>query len=155
VLAERLWGERDFFLIDVGASGALEYHWQAFGDRLRAIRFEPLVAEATRLQEQVTSTKIQYEAAFVTCHDFDRLFPPDIRQNRIVSKNNDPFGRVSAVRALDLLRVNYTEQVFNAGAPAVYTDRHIVLDDFLPAYKHGTVDFIKIDTDGHDFEVLL
>src|SRR5215216_1816179 len=97
IVGDRLWGDSDFFLIDVGASGGIERHWSVFGDRLRAIGFEPLVAEAQRLQQRAAGTKINYEAAFVTCRDFDRLFPPELRNDRIRSKNNDPFQRASAV----------------------------------------------------------
>jgi FkbM family methyltransferase len=154
-LADRLWGERDFFLIDVGASGGLEKHWQLFGDRLRAIAFEPLVREAERLQQGAAGTKIHYEAAFVTCGSIDSLFPPDVRNDRMTSKSNDPFQRVSAVRAMALMRMNYIEQVFNAGAPAVYADRSVALDDYVPGQEQRYVDFVKIDTDGHDFPVLL
>lgn len=155
IVEGRLWGDSDFYLLDVGASGGIERHWSVFGDRLRAIGFEPLVAEAERLQQRSIGTKTTYEAAFVTCRDFDQLFPPEIRNDRTRSRNNDPFQRVSAVRAQELMRMNYAEHVFNAGAPAVYADRYVVLDDFIPVPEHPSVDFIKIDTDGHDFEVLI
>lgn len=114
-----------------------------------------MIAETERLQQQASGTKIRYEAAFVTCRDFDRLFPPELRSDHISSKNNDPFQRVSAVRAQELMRMNYAESVFNLGAPAVYTDRFVVLDDYIPTAQRSAVDFVKIDTDGHDFEVLL
>jgi FkbM family methyltransferase len=155
VLADRLWGERDFFLIDVGASGGLEKHWQLFGDRLRAIAFEPLVHEAERLQRAAAGTGVRYEAAFVTCRNYDTRFPVHLRNDRTASRNNDPFQRVSAMKAQALLQMNYVEQVFNAGAPQVYADRHVVLDDVITADDQPAVDFIKIDTDGHDFPVLL
>jgi FkbM family methyltransferase len=157
IVAERLWGESPFFLIDVGASGGIERHWAVFGDRLRAIGFEPLVAEAARLQQRSAGTKVSYEAAFVTCRHFDQLFPPELRNDRIRSKNNDPFPRVSAARAQELMRMNYAESVsvFNTGDAPTFTDRAVVLDDFIPASEHPSVDFLKIDTDGHDIEVLL
>ena len=154
ILGERLWGDRDFSLIDVGASGGIEKHWQQFGDRLTAVAFDPLVVEAERLQKAAAGTKVRYEAAFVTCRNFDVLFPPDLRNDRAKSKNNDPFTRVSAARAQALM-MNYVEQVFNSGAPAVYADRRVVLDDYIPVAEQPFVDFIKIDTDGHDFEVML
>jgi FkbM family methyltransferase len=155
VLADRLWGERDFFLIDVGASGGLEKHWQLFGDRLRAIAFEPLVHEAERLQRMAAGTGVRYEAAFVTCRNYDACFPVHLRNDRTASRNNDPFQRVSAMKAQALLQMNYVEQVFNAGAPQLYADRHVVLDDVITVDDQPAVDFIKIDTDGHDFPVLL
>jgi FkbM family methyltransferase len=155
IVADRLWGDTDFFLLDVGASGGIERHWSVFGDRLRAIGFEPLVAEAERLRQQSAGTNVSYEAAFVTCRDFDQLFPPALRNDRVRSKNNDPFQRASAVRAQELMRMNYIEAVFNLGAPTICTDRSIVLDDFIAATEQRLIDFIKIDTDGHDFEVLM
>ncbi len=155
VLAERLWGGSDLFLIDVGASGGIGAEWQVFGDRLRAVGFEPLVAEAERLQQRVEGSKLRYEAAFVTCRDFDLLFPLEVRHYPFISNTNHAFGRVSALRALELMRMNYVQQVFNTGAHAQYADRRIVLDDYLSPRERESVDFIKIDTDGHDFPVLL
>ena len=155
VLADRLWGERDLFVIDVGASGGIGRYWTSFGDRLRAVGFDPLLAEVERLQSLSRDTKVSYEAAFVTCRDFDSLFPPDVRNDRIRSKNNDAFQRVSAMKAHELLSLDYVAEVFNSGAPAVYTDRQVVLDDYVQAHDRESVDFIKIDTDGHDFQVLL
>jgi hypothetical protein len=155
VLAERLWGGSDLFLIDVGASGGIGAEWQVFGDRLRAVGFEPLVAEAERLQQRAEGSKLRYEAAFVTCRDFDQLFPLEVRHDPFTSNTNHAFGRVSALRALELMRMNYVQQVFNTGAHAQYADRRIVLDDYLSPRDRESVDFIKIDTDGHDFPVLL
>jgi len=156
IVGNRLWGDSDFFLIDVGASGGIDRHWSVFGDRLKAIGFEPLLDEAERLRQVSAGSKISYEAALVSCHGFDRLFPPDLRNDRIRSKNNDPFQRVSAARAQELMRMNYAEsvKVASAGAP-VFTDRVVVLDDFVPLAERPSVDFLKIDTDGHDVEVLL
>jgi hypothetical protein len=155
VLSNQLWGPRDLFVIDVGASGGIGWYWEPFKDRIRAVGFEPLVAEAERLQQLAHGSKIRYEAAFVTGRDYDALFPPELRSDRLASKINDPFQRVSALRAHELLKLNYVEQVFNAGAPVQYADRRIVLDEYVPAAEHESVDFIKIDTDGHDFPVLL
>jgi hypothetical protein len=155
VLAERLWGESDLFLIDVGASGGIGAQWEVFGDRLRAVGFEPLITEAERLQTRAAGSKLCYEAAFVTCRNFDRLFPPEIRHEPLKLKTTDAFARVSAIRALELMQMNYVEQLFNTGAPARYADRRIVLDEYITAKERETVDFIKIDTDGHDLPVLL
>lgn len=155
IVEQRLWGDAPLFLIDVGASGGIETHWLVFGDLLRAIGFEPLVSETERLNRAAEGTAVRYEAAFVTCRDYDRLFPPDVRNDRVRSRSNDPFPRTSATRAQELLNMNYAESVFNAGTPLVYADRRVVLDEFIPPDQHATVDFIKVDTDGHDIEVVL
>jgi FkbM family methyltransferase len=155
VLEQRLWGESPFFLLDVGCSGGIESRWRAFRDRLRAIGFDPLVAEIDRLNAANTHPGIRYEAAFVVCPDYDGLFPPEIRNDPIAAQSNQPFPRVSAAAVMRRMTTSYIQEVFNAGAPIVRTDRTVSLDDYVPPDDHARVDFIKIDTDGHDIEVLL
>src|SRR5262245_3837262 len=41
--------DQPFSLVDVGASGGNEQHWQAFRSGLRAWGFQPLVAEGARV----------------------------------------------------------------------------------------------------------
>jgi len=76
ILELNLWGSTQFFLLDVGCSGGIEEHWFAFGDRLRAIGFDPLIAEIDRLSSLNTDPGVVYEAAYVGCREYDRLFPP-------------------------------------------------------------------------------
>jgi len=49
----------------------------------------------------------------------------------------------------------YVQQVFNAGAPVVLTERRITLDEYVSVPEHSRLDFLKVDTDGHDIEVIL
>ncbi|MGH9645215.1 MAG: FkbM family methyltransferase, partial [Bryobacteraceae bacterium] len=92
---------------------------------------------------------------FVGCPEYDTLFPPSLRQNPIASKDNSSFPGTSAVRASEAMRMNYVKEVFNAGAEIRLTDRHISLDDYAVQSGTRNVDFVKIDTDGHDIEVIL
>ncbi len=57
---------KDFFLLDVGASGGIEEHWFTLGDKLRAVGFDPLVSEVKCLNEENTNPNIHYEEGFVT-----------------------------------------------------------------------------------------
>ena len=155
VLELCLWGESPFFLLDAGCSGGIERRWQIFGQRLRAVGFDPLVAEIDRLNGINTHPEMRYEAAFVICPDYDRLFPPELRNDRVASRNNQPFPRVSAAAAMRRMQTSYIQQVFNAGAPVVMADRSIALDDYVAQDDYRHVDFIKVDTDGHDIEVIL
>jgi hypothetical protein len=150
-----LWGTSPFFLLDVGCSGGIEQRWRIFGDRLRAIGFDPLVAEIDRLNAANTNPGVSYVAAFVTCSEYDTLFPRELRNDRLASKNDDPFPRVSAVAAQDRFEVSYVQDVFNAGAPVVMTERTVALDDVIEPRDRPQVDFLKIDTDGHDIEAVL
>ena len=143
-------------LIDVGASGGIDGFWaECFGPKLKAVGFDPLIAEVDRLNKTRGYGGIRYEAAFVGCPEYDTLFPPSLRQNPIASKDNSSFPGTSAVRASDAMRMNYVKEIFNAGAEVRLTDRHISLDDYVQQSGIRNVDFLKIDTDGHDIEVLL
>jgi hypothetical protein len=153
VLEQRLWGDAPFFLIDVGCSGGIEKRWDVFGDRLRAVGFDPLVSEIDRLNSANLRPSVVYEAASVGCPDYDTLFPPAMRKDRAASRT--PFARSSATAAQARQQMSYIQEVFNSSAPLVLSRRMVVLDDYLPPDQHQLVDFIKVDTDGHDIEVVL
>jgi FkbM family methyltransferase len=155
MIDDALWGSASMFLLDIGASGGVERRWSVFGDRLKAIGFDPLVAEVERLNRLERRPGVRYEAAFVGARNYDSLFPPQLRSDPIATRSDYPWSRVSAIAAQQQLRESYIQLVFNAGAPVVVTERHIALDDFIPRADHLSVDFVKIDTDGHDIEVLL
>jgi FkbM family methyltransferase len=145
---------KDMMVIDIGASGGVDDFWEVFGSCLRAIGFDPLVAEVDRLNH-AGHRGIRYEAAFVGCDNYDRLFPPDERQDRISSKDNFSFHETSAARAAEAMALNYTRDVYNSGSEVRLTNRHISLDAYVQQAHLRSVDFVKIDTDGHDLEVIL
>src|SRR5689334_15799405 len=131
VLERRLWGDTPLFLLDVGASGGIETRWTVFGDRLKAIGFDPLVSEVDRLNAANQQPGIQYVAALVGVAGYDELFPPAVRSDRVGSRNNDPWSRVSAAAAQTQRDQSYVQLVFNSGAPLVVTDRRVALDDVV------------------------
>ena len=45
LVTAKLFKEQPFFLVDVGASGGIHAQWQVFMPYLRAIGFDPLLAE--------------------------------------------------------------------------------------------------------------
>jgi FkbM family methyltransferase len=148
------WGESDFVLIDVGASGGIDDRWSVFGQHLSGVGFDPLIPEVERLNASATRGRVRYEAALVGCRDYDRLFPPALRLDQVASRYNQPFPRSSAVAAHALLQQDYIREVFNAGAQLHYADRVVTLDDYCSAAGMRP-DFLKIDTDGSDIQVLL
>lgn len=145
----------EMMVIDVGASGGIDGFWTCFGPKLQAVGFDPLIAEVDRLNKARGYGGIRYEAAFVGCRGFDELFPPSLRQDAIASKDNTSFPQTSAARAADAMRLNSIKEVYNAGAEIRLTDRHVSLDEYVQESGLRNVDFVKIDTDGHDIEVLL
>jgi len=144
----------ELMLIDVGASGGIDSFWRCFGSSLKAVGFDPLIAEVDRLNK-IQEPGVRYEAAFVGCPDYDNLFPPALRQDTISSKNNASFQETSAVRASDAMRMNYIQEVYNAGVEVRMANRRVSLDGYVQESGIRGVDFVKIDTDGHDIEVIL
>lgn len=144
----------DFWLIDVGVSGGLDQYWRLWGTALHAVGFDPLVREIERLRAVETSPNISYETAFVICPSYDRFFSPAERDDPVATKNNRSFSRSSSLAAIEAMKMDYSRDIYNAGLPLELSDRHVSLDDYVVQHEIPFVDFIKIDTDGHDIEVL-
>jgi FkbM family methyltransferase len=143
--------EEPFFLVDIGASGGIEPHWNTFIPYLRAVGFDPLVAEIERLKGLSSSPMIQYEAAFVGCKNYEEKLL-DHQFNSITSR---PMQRSSAIRAMNFCKYNYIRSVYNQGEDVKYTDNFVELDNFFNEEEKDRINFLKIDTDGSDFQVLL
>jgi FkbM family methyltransferase len=138
----------DVGVIDVGASGGVAPYWCSFGDALVAVGFDPLVNNMRKMAAAEERPRVTYEAAFVGCDEFDALFPPELRQPRV-----DPYPRSSAVRAQALMQIDFVASDFNEGDAVVWSDRHVTLDE---RFSSGdALDFLKVDTDGSDLQVLL
>ncbi|RZI45131.1 FkbM family methyltransferase [Candidatus Finniella inopinata] len=146
---------KKILVLDVGASGGIEPHWSSLGNKLSAIGFDPLVSEVKRLNETNTNSNVCYEEGFVTYNRLDQHFPHTLRDDPVASVNNSSYERTSCVRATKAKQYDYVQQHFNAGQSVVYSDKYFQLDDYVQDHKIEVVDFIKIDTDGHDFPVLL
>ena len=151
VLERDLWATRPFFLLDVGCSGGLAPRWSAFGSRLRAVGFDPLVAEVDRLTKLNDHPGIAYEATFVIGKE---PAPLELSNDPVGARTNQSFQRTSAVAAARQMAMSYVQEVFNAGAPIVLTDRRVTLDDYVNPAEHADVDFLKVDTDGQDIDVI-
>jgi FkbM family methyltransferase len=144
--------DQPFSLADVGASGGIEKHWLVFGSTLRAWGFDPLVAEIARLNATKSSADVSYHALRITRMPRARRFSS---ANKLVSKNNQPFTRTSSVRAISALKMNYVQKFFDPAGSGKMTDEETSLDEFFAVTPHTGIDFIKIDTDGADYDVLL
>ncbi len=155
MVEKQLWGKSDFSLLDVGASGGIEACWKAFEPKLKAVGFEPLLAETARLNKENQNEKFEYEAAFLGCESYDELFPKELRQDHLTHKYYEPFGRCSAMEAMRLKQQNYIKEVFNKGQELKYSEEHTSIDDYIEKKSISGFDFIKTDTDGSDLQVLM
>src|SRR6478672_8927045 len=96
----------ELMLIDVGASGGIDGFWgECFGAKLKAVGFDPLIAEVDRLNKVRGYGGIRYEAALVGFPGYDALFPPSLRHDAIACKDNSSFPGTSAARASAAMRM--------------------------------------------------
>jgi len=142
--------DHPFVLVDVGASGGIAQHWRQFEPALKAFGFDPLVRECQRLNAAETNTSVSYHDYFVGFDGYSKLFPESSR----AQWSNQPFERSSAARAQRQRRMSQAQWFNNQNPDVVFTQRRTSLDRFFADFADVKADFIKIDTDGHDYEVL-
>jgi FkbM family methyltransferase len=143
-----------FTLVDVGVSGGLPRYWRQFEPSFAAFGFDPLQRECERLGREERNPKVKYLDYFVGADGHDALFPPDVALDPRSGWSDQPFERTSAARARDLQRTSVT-RAYNDGDPdVVFTQRRTSLDAFFRQHTDARVDFVKVDTDGQDYEVL-
>jgi FkbM family methyltransferase len=145
----------EFFLVDVGASGGIAHFWYCFGDKLKAVGFDPLIPEMNKQNASRPHGGIKYVDGYVTYKGYDELFPPDLQVDEVRSRNPLWFQRASCIRAIEKLQLDYNKQYLNSGMELQYSDNRFELDEYFSPNEHKAIDFIKIDTDGHDYPVLL
>jgi hypothetical protein len=148
-----------FTLIDIGCGGVIHPVWRVFNDRLAGFGFDPDYDDIERLQHAEQS-RFRYVPAFVE----SSLTSPlrNLRKGRNPWGRN-PWHRLSTARAIELARregpealgVDPTEQPLGAQAAKAATVAAVVLPEFLAEHGVRSVDFVKLDVDGRDFEILL
>lgn len=144
-----------FVLFDVGASGGIEQYWQAFGPALQAVGFEPLKKEVERLNQTAPNPNIRYVDAFVGADNFEALLRAKTATDALAGWLPKVYERASSTLAQKIANYSFTQRFNNDDPEIVFTDRRISIDSFCQSEGIGNVDFIKIDTDGHDYEVIV
>jgi len=158
LVAGSLQSER-FTFIDVGCSGGIDPVWRIFGDRLRAVAFDASVEECERLSREETHPDVSYIGGFVGLpqdHPFARRaagMPVHVR---------NPIHRTSAGRMLQLqqerLEAASLEEKLrhNVWGMTKLADPNtpVVVPEVLKELGWSDVDFLKIDIDGPDYQVL-
>ena len=128
---------------DVGARGGLEYHWVNYGNSIRFIGFEPDAEECEKLNNSLlpqSNSKFYPVALYKdkgTHNFYEQISPAACGLYRRDPKIVDRFP------AGELLKVTKISQVKT-------TD----FDSFVKDYKIPDVDFIKVDAEGADFDII-
>jgi FkbM family methyltransferase len=134
--------ERDPLVVfDVGARGGINQEWAAFGDQLRVYCFEPDEEECRRLAAEAPP-QIKYipralgiAAATVPLYE----------------------ARLPASTGLYKTRMDYFGRFLNRDNGATVRERTVSvrsLDEIVAEYGVGHIDFIKLDVEGAELDVL-
>ena len=145
-----------FMLVDIGCSGGIDEVWQSFGARLRALALDGNVVEIERLQRTESRDGVRYLTALASLpadHRFAR------KRNGRSFCGRSPWDRLSTARSIDLMKKDgprspQTMTAANDWADLTQADASIVVPRYLDEQGIASVDFVKIDVDGADFDVL-
>ncbi len=142
--------------VDVGASGGIPELWRLFGEGLIVTGFEPIVRESERLNAARRIPTEEYHCLFVGCPD--KVVPPGILADPTADHDNWSLPITSALKFEEITGRIYAQEVFNRQDTDMrQADCTVTLDEFFSAGDRSAVpiDFLKVDTDGSDLQVLL
>lgn len=151
-------GGEHFTLLDIGCSGGIHESWLAFGDRLTAYGFDPNIEEVQRLNAARPFAGIEYINGFV---GLEPNHPFQAERKRAGLYGGNIWNRLSIAKsqqirqqAKQLTNQEQTAQNFWSQVELADPARPIFIREFLQQRAIPTVDFIKLDVDGADFDVL-
>lgn len=158
LIAESLKSEK-FRLLDIGCSGGLDPLWRAFEPRLQALGIDASVTECKRLAGLEHNPDVAYLAAFAA-RSADK--PIDISAGPaapLIMRMRDrmSFMRTREIRDARLKQASTEEQLrHNAWEMTGLADpkKPVVLPDLLAERGWSDLDYIKLDVDGADFDIL-
>ena len=154
IMASGALDEDPFVLLDAGCSGGINSSWRAFGDAIQAYGFDPQQSECARLRAAETRPGVEYIASFVGLPKDHAFLRQKQQEDDRVRPYFEPWSRLSAAEAARL-DTTAPQQGQAIHEDHVSPDTVIGLDEFVRARNLRTVDFIKIDVDGTDVQVLL
>lgn len=158
LVAQKLKTER-FSLLDIGCSGGIDPVWRAFEPKLRALGIDASETECRRLIGLERNPDVAYVAAFVSSAADKPVDHSAGPASPLIMKMRDRLsfmrtreirdGRLKAASTEEKLRHNAWEMtgLADPGKP-------IVVADLLAQRGWTDLDYLKIDIDGADFEIL-
>lgn len=148
--------DSEFMLVDIGCSGGIDSVWRCFGPRLRALAVDPNIAEIERLKGVETHPGIRYLAAFAR---LPADHPFALQKAGRSHWGRSPWERLSVVKSLEMMKsgakLSTCEMLgANLWSEMQLSEEAIVIPAYLRDGGIHSVDFLKIDVDGADFEIL-
>jgi len=143
----------EFLLVDIGCSGGIDRRWRRLGRRLRAIGFDPNAAEIEKLAARERNASISYVNALTTI-DPNHPFAKKKQGQQDCARNS--WLRTSA-RLYGELVYGEREPASDTrtpAPPAAAGSPIVVVPEYLQRCGIQSLDFLKIDVDGKDFDLL-
>jgi Methyltransferase FkbM domain len=150
VLRERrVFDRHPFVLVDIGCAGGIDDAWRAFGPSLVARGYDPDILACEEAQARETFNGVRYVPRFVGLSEEHQFVEQRLADARRWPDTNI-WGRVTAgALASRQQSVAAAPSIRLADPSTLVGVDHIVLGE-----KLTTVDFLKIDVDGRDLDVL-
>lgn len=144
-----------FVLIDAGCSGGIDEAWRAFGPSLVAHAYDPDIAACEELQARERFEHVHYHARHVGLPE-SHPFARQRREDATRWPNTNIWGRVTAGYLAERAQNSAPPEDAAPAAPPRVADPSDVIGvaEIVRAENLATVDFLKIDVDGPDLEVL-
>jgi hypothetical protein len=149
----------EFRLLDIGCSGGIDPAWRAFEPRLKALGIDASATECQRLAGLERNPDVTYVAAFVSTaadrpvdHSAGPAAPLIMRMRDRLS-----FMRTREIRETRLKDASTQEKLrHNAWEMTGLADpaKPIVPPELLGERGWTDLDYLKIDIDGADFDIL-
>jgi len=138
-----------FVLIDVGCAGGIDEAWRALGQSLIARGYDPNVSACEEAQAREPFDDVRYDARFVGLPERH----PFVERRRAEAPrwpDTNIWGRVTAGNLSGRRHEDDVDE------PARWADPSTLIGvgDIVRSEQLETVDFLKIDVDGPDLEVL-
>lgn len=152
LVGRKVFEDHPLVVADVGASGGIAPAWRFFGDDLMAFGFDVNAGECERLNAKTANPNVRYFPLRLGFDGYADLFPEDKLRAAGLFRGNMFNNRSSSKWAKE---INAGLDRRNRGPrPELVSDK-TSLDAFFVDRPEVRVDFIKIDTDGDDYEVIL
>lgn len=142
LVASLTFASEPFVVVDIGARGGFESHWSFYGDQVRLIGFEADVEECERLNQQASSSR-------------NRFFPYALHQNRgkrIFYVTAYPAS--SGFYPADTKYVQRFPDEVNLSVVKTLEMDTVDFDSFASENGIDYVDFMKLDTEGSELDIL-
>ena len=149
LLRERgVFDRHPFVLIDVGCAGGIAEPWRAFGRSLVAHGYDPDVGACEEAQASERFPRVRYHARFVGLPE-SHAFVQRRRADAARWPETNIWGRVTAGHMAQ------KRQKADGGPPATADPATLLgVEEIVRGEQLPSVDFLKVDVDGPDLEVL-